>query len=192
MNAFLKNGYPKKKLIKVESLRFIYLSKMSKVIPSKNENFLRLLVVGDHRKINTHKQLNLLNNASNLLKNNIKISLKTHPACPIDTNLYSNLSIKIETKPLHNILVNYDIVYTSITTSAAVDAYCFGLPVITFRDGADLNLSRLRNCRGVQYVSNHAILANLLNNPIKKQKNEDKEKYFYLNDNLKKWHELFK
>ena len=37
-----------------------------------------------------------------------------------------------------------DMVYSGPTTSAAIDAYCFELPIVTQLDGKTLNMSLLR------------------------------------------------
>lgn len=65
----------------------------------------------------------------------------------------SFLQFKVFQEPIVNLLQDADIVYTSNITSAAVDAYCFGIPVISVLDGSSLNMSPLLGMDHVTFVS---------------------------------------
>ena len=71
--------------------------------------------------------------------------------------------MSIETGEIAEVLNKYDLVYSSSTTSAAVDAYCVGLPVISHLDGNDLNMSPLRGFDSVFFVSTSEELAEVIN-----------------------------
>ena len=192
LEAYRTGGYPSEELIEVESLRYLYLAETTAngktTIPFTGR---RLLVVGDFLAINTHKQLRLLERAVPFLQEGTAITLKPHPACPIDPAQYPQSIMNIETKPLGELMDQYDIVYASTTTSAAVDAYCAGLPVITLLDGTDLNLSPLRGCDGVAFVSSPEELAMLVNNTHTEDSEEVQgQDYFYLNPELSRWRQL--
>jgi surface carbohydrate biosynthesis protein (TIGR04326 family) len=79
-----------------------------------------------------------------------------------------------------------DIVYSSSTTSGAVDAYCAGLPVIILNDGKVLNQSPLRGCKDVHFSSNAKDLADKINS-ASVVRSQDKNDYFYLDSDLTKW-----
>jgi len=81
-----------------------------------------------------------------------------------------------------------DIVYSSLATAAAVDAYCAGKPVITILDGKSLNVSPLRGFSGVHFVSNAKELAIAING-VEVDELEQREDYFYLDVELPRWKE---
>ena len=61
LNLYTSQGYPKKELIKVESLRYLYLNKYLRPKPIKKAlTKCNLLLVGDFLATNTIKQLDIL------------------------------------------------------------------------------------------------------------------------------------
>ncbi len=93
---------------------------------------------------------------------------------------------------LQNVFPNVDAVYTSLTTSAAVDAYCFGLKVITALDPKSLNLSPLRQKNDVDFVRSTNELENVLMKLISNNYNKRvTKKFFDINNDLKEWKRLF-
>ena len=97
----------------------------------------------------------------------------------------------IETKPPDELMEQCDVVYASVMTSAALDAHCAGIPVITLQDGSDLNLSPLRGCQEVAYVSSPERLAGLVNNVFTEDRKVGwPEEYFYLDPRLSLWRKL--
>jgi surface carbohydrate biosynthesis protein (TIGR04326 family) len=151
----------------------------------------RLLVVGDYLGINTHKQLHLLERAAHLLRKGTKITIKPHPNCPVNPALNPQLKMNVELRQLSELMEEHDLVYSSAVTSAAVDAYCAGLPVVSLLEGGNLNLSPLRNCDGVTFVSNPEDLANLVNHDhIEDSGKVQGEDYFYFDLKLPRWRKL--
>jgi len=144
------------------------------------------LVVGDYLKENTNKQLVLLMTAFKDIDQSVRYIIKPHPACPINMQDLPGLNCEISTQPISELLLISDIVYSSSTTSAAVDAYCAGKSVITILDGRSLNLSPLRGVGGVYFVSNAKELVIAINgagvNELEKM-----EDYFYLDIGLPRW-----
>ena len=191
--AYQDHGYPHKYLFEVESLRYLYLNKYSNNFDSVLNKNNKLIVLGDYLKVNTHKQLELLQTAIASLNDDINISFKPHPACPIDLSLYPGIKANLTYDELSNLLPKYDMVFASSTTSAAVDGYCAGLIVLTLLDGEELNMSPLRNCKNAFFVNNYQQLRNyLINIPKFNSKKFVKNSYFNLNQNLDGWKSLLK
>jgi len=186
--------YPDDMLIALEALRYLYLDSEEKITNHKNitsEKNKTLLILGDYVLQSTIEQLNLLSEAIKLTKNNIRLLLKSHPACPINPEDYAGLNFIVVDKPISAIIDHCTLVYTSRTTSAAVDAYCADKLVITFLDFGGLNLSSLRGCEGVNFVSSAEELANILDNIEQIKVNDEQGKnFFYLNSKLPKWKNL--
>jgi len=154
-DAYLAGGYPSNDLIQVEALRYLYLNNVNEV-PNANlqhKNYgLRLLVLGDYLESNTRRQMCLLMKVASLLSEDTSITVKSHPACPICVEDYPELSLSIVTEPLAQLLSKCDVAYTSSVTSAAVDAFYSGVPVISLADPTSLNMSPLRGVSGVHFV----------------------------------------
>lgn len=193
-DAYIAGGYPADDLVQVEALRYLHvdriLKKHSTGIPvSKKE--LRVLVVCDYLLSHTNLQMRLLELAIKHLSSGIIIAIKPHPATPININDYSSLKISIVVDPIHKLIAEFDVVYTSSVTSAAVDAYCAGIPVISILDPNTLNLSPLRGFSDVFFVSSAEELSKVLMSiqtapPVLKT-----NKSFFITDNkLPRWLKL--
>jgi len=155
-DAYRAGGYPVEDLAQVEALRYLYLKDIKaqpKAHASSSNKVLRLLVLGDYLASQTRLQMRLLSQAATLLPSGTIITAKPHPACPIRAEDYPELQMTITTAPIVNLLAECDVAYTSAVTSAAVDAYCAGLPVISAMDPTTLNMSPLRGYAGVFFAS---------------------------------------
>ena len=146
-----------------------------------------MLVAGDYLRENTYKQLNLLSSAITDVNQSIRIIIKPHPACPVNIGDFPSLRGELSTRPIQELMKISDVVYTSLVTAVAVDAYCAGLPVITFLDGKTLNVSPLRDTKGVYFVTNSKTLAKAIDT-LKVTDSDQKKNYFYLDSGLPGWH----
>lgn len=188
-NTYLDGGYPQQDLIEVESLRYLYLSNFSDLQTKRVGDISKgktVLVVGDYLKENTYKQLDLLSSALVDVEQPVRYIIKPHPACPVNMLDFPSLRGELSTRPIQELLLMSDIVYSSLITSAAIDAYCAGLPVITLLDGKTLNMSPLRGDKGVYFVKNSEDLSHAINT-IKVTVSNQKGNYFYLDPVLPRW-----
>jgi surface carbohydrate biosynthesis protein (TIGR04326 family) len=189
-NTYLSGGYPQQDLIEVESLRYLYLSNFSVHQTKRGADISKgktVLVVGDYLKENTYKQLNLLSSALADVDQSVRYIIKPHPACPVNMVDFPSIRGELSTRPIKELLMMSDVVYSSLITSAAIDAYCAGLPVITFLDGKTLNMSPLRGFKGVYFVENSEDLSSAINT-IETTDLDPKGYYFYLDPGLPRWH----
>ncbi|MDC0992859.1 hypothetical protein OAS14_00675 [Alphaproteobacteria bacterium] len=192
-NAYLECGYPGKNLVEVEALRYLYLDEMGdkkNQTRSPSRKSLQLLVLGEYSAANTSLQMNFLRNIAEELAN-IELTVKPHPACPINPTDYPELKFRLSNKPLYDLFGSFDVAFTSILTSAAVDAYSCGLKVISVLDPMHLNLSPLRGVKGVRFVSSAAELRIALLEALL-QDDEDVERvnYFNVGSSLPRWRAL--
>ncbi len=192
VSAYTDSGYPHEKIIEVEALRYLYLedfkSDQSHETP-RSKKHLRVLVLGDYSPHETRQQMEMLYQAAPLLPTGISLLCKPHPACPIDPRDYPGLSLQMTNEPLGQLLHEFDLAYTSSTTSAAVDAWCAGVSVVSVLNGGTLNMSPLRGLIGVRYVAGPDDLIEALNNPGK-ECSRNADNYFYLDKNLQRWKQL--
>jgi surface carbohydrate biosynthesis protein (TIGR04326 family) len=184
-------GFPDDKIIEVEALRYLHLEKYNKNYEKKAGGIKRVLVLGDYSPLKTKQQMTLINNAVQLLQKDLLFICKPHPACPINPKDYPFLNIEMTNKPVDFLLDKCDMAYTSNHTSAAVDAHCAGLPVISFLDQNGLNLSPLLGRKGVFFVSNSEELLNALSMSTPCFLNSVRQNYFTLDNTLPRWKKLF-
>jgi surface carbohydrate biosynthesis protein (TIGR04326 family) len=194
MDICLKGGYPERDVVEVEALRYLYLAEASaeldSVSPSLNDS-LHVLVLGDYLLSNTQRQMRLLAAAARSLPTDTIITVKPHPNLPILPSDYPSLRMELTMEPLGKLLAQCDVAYTSGATSAAVDAYCAGVPVVSVLDPNTLNLSPLRGHEGVLFASRPEGLAHALitaaSTPRQKGKRQD---YLTLDPSLPRWRRL--
>ena len=188
--TYLNGGYPSEGLIELESLRYLYLHNFPNYPDKKIHDKLkaiRVLVAGDYLRENTYKQLSLLSSVIKDIDQSVSFIIKPHPACPINMEDFPNLRGELSTRPIEELIKISDIMYSSLITSAAIDAFSVGLPVITFLDGETLNMSPLRGVEGVYFVKNSKDLFDAINT-IGEDNLGKKRNYFYLNPSLPRWH----
>lgn len=190
-NAF---GYPKTNLIEIEALRYLHLLELK--IPKDldlniNEEKMKVLILGDGVRENVINQAKLVREASAYINKSIQFVFKAHPACPIDEAEFGNIEIEIMNKPIHVLLNDCSLVFAGSVSSAAVDAYCAGKPLVCLLDTSVLNLSPLRGHNGVNFVSNSHDFSRILNNKnILNEKVSQRKNYFYIDSSLKRWKKL--
>jgi surface carbohydrate biosynthesis protein (TIGR04326 family) len=156
LNACLQAGYPEEDLVEVEALRYLQhggVKSETGTVPALSKDALRLLVLGDYLLSNTQLQMNLLVQVAPSLLAAIVITVKPHPHCPIHPADYPDLAMMVTMEPIEKLLAECDVAYSSAATSAAVDAYCAGVPIVSVLDPNTLNLSPLRGCAGALFAS---------------------------------------
>lgn len=194
MNVFHAGKYPPEQLVEVEALRYLYLDGsgvVGRVLPPKADTPRRILVLGDYDAIHTRKQLRLLEKTVHLLSENLLITVKPHPAFPIRAADYPGLKVKITNRVLSELLAEADIAYSSSITSAAVDAYCAGVPVVSLLDPSTLNMSPLRGRQGVRFVNTPEQLAHaLVSDDVDLPRDFCADDFFCLDNAIPRWRNL--
>lgn len=193
--AYLAGSYPAKDLIQVEALRYLYLNNINIRDPAEASAGVRknlhLLVLCDYMASSTRAQMCLLAQAADSLPAGTLITVKPHPACSVSANDYPDLQLNVTRQSLPDLIVTCDVVYTGPVTTAALDAYCSGVPVISFLDPNSLNMSPLRGYNDVNYVGNAYELAHVL--AMQKYRGRSKSMpsdMFTLDQHLPRWLQL--
>lgn len=192
MAAYRKGGCPADQMVEVEALRYLYLADllpMQNVANAPLTVSRRVLVLGDYLTATTHRQMQLLTDAAPLLPPDTRYIVKAHLSCPVKASDYPSLHLQITSLPLAKLLSECDVAYSSNITSAAVDAYCTGLPVVSMLDSNSFNISPLRGLEGVMYVTNHTELAAALRT-ARDCARVVAEPYFCLDKELPRWRKL--
>lgn len=196
IQKYREGQYPENEMTEVEALRYLYLlespvtgivKKPVDVIPTSSA--LRILVCGDVSSSLTKQMINWLSIANTHLPANTTITIKAHPFCPIDAADYPLLRFNLTDAPLSEAFKKNNIVLTSNCTSAAVDAYCYGLPVVQVLNGESFNVSALRGTKGVIFVTGPEELANAFCHTHKTEA-VLREPYFCLDKKLTRWKQM--
>ena len=195
--AFENAGYPAERLVDVEALRYLSLlslpakSGRAAMINSRSP-IVRVLILGDMIPEAMNEFLLLVAEAVKNLSPLFEFTFKPHPGYAVNLSRYPGLMAKETTESLSNILDRYDSVIAANSTSASVDAFVAGLPVIINLSGNELNLSPLRGHPGVCFVSTPEELVNAL----RVQQGglaiarADREDFFFLDVGLPRWRSL--
>jgi surface carbohydrate biosynthesis protein (TIGR04326 family) len=202
-DALSKTGYSAEQLVEVEALRYLNLSRViaKPALGSKNYDNMEksvpaspryeVLILGDIDPTSMDNFLRLLENTMELLSSAYKFTFRPHPAYAVHLGKYPGLQAEETTGNLHRVLADFDVVLTTSGTSAALDTYLAGLPVIIYLNGSEFNLSPLRGHSGVGFVSTSEELAEALQ--MTKQYMVDVqggEQFFFLDPELPRWNKL--
>ncbi len=193
LDAETAAGYPRAAMVECEALRFGYLQYIATRASTMrgDDGPLRVLILGDYSPVITHKMLRLLELAAVRFEADARYTVKPHPGCPVNPQSYPSLSLQVSTEPLGRILQAVDVAYASSVTSAAVDAYCAGLPVAVLMTHEDLLFSPLRGQAGAHFVAAPEELATVLrqarNLSAKPRASDD---FFFLDPALPRWRRL--
>ena len=154
--------------------------------------YINVIVLGDMMPTSMHHILGLLEETSKLLPDGYRFTFKPHPGYSVRLTDYPGLKAEETRKALGEILGAYDVAIAANSTSAAVDAYLAGLPVIIGLDGNDLNLSPLRGRLGVRFVSTCDELADALQTSGCGVGSTDsgRTEFFFLDTDLPRWKRL--
>ena len=115
--------------------------------------------------------------------------MKPHPACSLKSIDYPSLDLYVTNSSLADLLSDCDAVFAGHITSAVVDAYVAGIPVVSMLDGKMFNMSPLRNLDRVVFVDNPYELAGALSK-IGETEGSEAKPYFHLDRKLNRWRRL--
>lgn len=162
--AFRSVGFPEEAMVGCEALRYQYLRAGSPMRDPRGGGSepLRVLILGDYASGLTRRMLHLLEQASTHLSMPVSFTARPHPSSPIVASDFPTLDFRIRSDPLANLLQMCDVAYSSNATSAAVDAYLAGVPVVVLQGETELNFSPLLGQPDARFVSTAEELAKSL------------------------------
>jgi surface carbohydrate biosynthesis protein (TIGR04326 family) len=194
VDAYLSVDYPKQAIAECEALRYGYLNDLraKHLIGRAKEYPVKVLILGDYVPSGTSRMLLLLEAAIPYIIGLATYTVKPHPNLMVNAADYPLLHLKVVIDPLEKILFDFDIAYSSSMTSAAVDAYHIGLPLVVMLEEMELNFSPLRGQPGVRFVSTPEELAEALQTAANKgtATASDESEFFFLATELPRWSRL--
>lgn len=201
-NALAGMGYPIDRLVAVEALRFQYLSSIGS-FRSRKTNYdravgkypagatpLNILILGDFTLTQSLKMLSCMKAALCLIDAEVCLTVKPHPVCQIGRENFPSLQFELTSRPLVEIVRDFDFAFCGNSTSAGLDALLAGLPVAIFLDDEDFNHSPLRGIASIGFVSNAEELAVMLRTGMRNESPPPVEEFFWLDNQLPRWRRL--
>ncbi len=191
---FSKNGYLESKLLKSEALRYQHLNKRKRCTIKRelsrhhnNEEIKRVLIVGDFSKERTDQMLKALESSVESHGFLGSFEIKPHPAARIDISGYPVLDLTETNRPLEDIVEQSDLVFTSMTTTGALECFLMDKNVVIYLDGNDLNMSPLRGFEGVTFVSDPEQLCAALESSNLLDVSREVSDFFWVDLDMPKW-----
>ena len=183
----LSSGVAQNQLIDVEALSYQYLINLQQLkAPSENFNTpnATVTVLGDFSLDETRQLLQICSPV--LAQNGLRVIFKAHPTSPLSQKEIIEYGITEFSGELSALLPSSKLIVTTSFTSAAVDAYCLGIPLLLFSQGKDLNMSPLRAEPGVQFFHDSISLQVLLEHLPDFETSSNRD-FFNLDPNLHRW-----
>ena len=191
--AYRGGAFPHDSSAACESLRFGYLRDRARHLPAEPgaRDHTRVLVLGDYNQSETIRMLDLLARARPSLPSTMTFTFKPHPGQAIDVSELASLNLTVVLEPLERILSAYDVVCSSNSTSAAVDAYLAGVPLVVVLEDTQFNFSPLRSRSGVCFVGTPGELAAALSRELGVAVDRPpQDEFFFLDPELPRWKHL--
>lgn len=195
VSSVLEGGYPPSQIFRAEALRYLSFARdrprTSNFLSSPSKNGNSLLVLGDITPEITYRQLAFLEYVLPSIPG-LSVTFKPHPCGEASLSHFSHLSslANISTDSIADLVPGFASAFVSSNTSASVDAFCFGLRVITYLDPCSLNLSPLKGMPGSLYVSSLAGFIYALKHPL--QAAPSPSDFFYLDHDLPRWSNILR
>lgn len=177
-------GFPKKKLRIVEALRFLNIQNIPNKSPRKGKK--KLLVFTDYLASVTGFQMNMLNG----IASNYEIIIKPHPAFQFENHSFPLVKYTISNQQIDELLADADVVYSSNITSAGIEAFYLGIPVILALDPENLNLSPLVGFNDINFVNTSEQLEKLLGDQSFLKFKKRKSEIFHFDKKFSSWKSL--
>jgi surface carbohydrate biosynthesis protein (TIGR04326 family) len=174
--------------LKLEALRYSYLGKKSNII--KLNSVCKVLILGDFDKNKTYKILELIKSYFEEYDCKIEILFRPHPNFIINNTNYKKLKFQISKDRIENDFFSVNFVIASDSTSAALDAYCYGLKLAVVKDTKGLCQSPLYGLNDVKFISTVDELHEALLSASWQNNDIQSKQHFYYEENLKNWKNL--
>ena len=190
-----QTGYQMNRCVPVEALRYQYLRKFYPVNRQEiSKDKKKLLVLGDISNLTTHQMMLQLESVYHKFKDKFTVKIKPHTANNIDITKYPRISASLEKQNLMDIFLKSDVVLASIYTSASLDAFCAGLPVMIFLDPNNFNFSPLRLNPNIRFINNaEEIILSLQDEQWLTQEIFVKPSdFFWLDEEMPRWNKLIR
>jgi len=148
------NQFPKDRIIDIEASGFGHLSGTQVEMRSQNyQNRKSILVFGDFNLDLTMSLLKSTAKSLGELHTQTINTFRPHPMCLIAPQILSEHGFVTNDGSISEQLKIADLAIAPSSTSAAVETFCLGIPVVILLGAGTFNLSPLRNMDGVFFAT---------------------------------------
>ena len=187
LSSFKEQGISENKLVPCEALRFGHLINAKNKRRKRLSNSpMRLLLLGDYDAHTTVDMLQLIAEAKPQLTQDLSVSFKPHPNLKTDLKDYLDFPCTVEERLVGEIVSNFDVVLSSNSTTASIDAYLSGLQVFVMLDRNNLNFNPLRGFDDVYFVASPRQFVQKMGS-LSETKDTEPNTLFYLDPEFPKW-----
>ena len=182
----VNNGFSKKNLLAVETLRFSNLKKIKFKKKIFNKAKTNILFLSDYdNNLNKHI-INLISRFNT--NSNYSLFLKCHPLVPINIR-QKNLK-KIDY--IEQVKNKIDICVVGNKTAVSLDLYYKSFKLLIFVENNDLDYSPLYKFIKYNTISSYEDLYNILNSKNNLNYTRYSKKYFIVDKNLTRWNKILR
>ena len=191
-NSLKQWGYKDEQLVELEALRFGHLENLElSNYRVKSDEKLRILIVGEYLDDVSASLMDCVTKAAQIKSGlEMDIIVKPHPKSPIRVESHPALHFELCGGDIGKALSNCDVAICSHITSASIDAFASGVPVILFNGDGDLNFSPLKGLASVYTVAKPDELIFALKNVqsnLSARSGAISHELFYLDGELPRW-----
>ncbi len=193
MRNFLEdNSFPSERIIDLEATRFTHLYKsLSTEIGSHTSLAKSTLTFGDYDRDLTMSLLKATARSLGELDSRTVNIFRPHPMCAITLEILSEHGFATNDGSISEQLEVADLVIAPSSTSAAVEAFCLGIPVVILLGAGTFNYSPLRNMDGVFFAADEKGLGLAIASASAAGRTNPRP-YFNIDPTFARWRSLLK
>lgn len=157
-------GLPPRSTVECEALRYQHLGSADRWTPCSQDSGqpLRVLLVTDYLQTLNEAMIRVIREASPLLQPGTQFTMKPQPYGTGSASLLEHLAMDVRDEAISQLVHDFDIALVSSSTSAVLDLYILGIPVVVFQHDNNLDFSPLKGSAELPTVGTAGELAQAL------------------------------
>lgn len=183
-------GIPTRQTVECEALRYQHLGKADGWTPSSRNpgQAPRVLLVADYLQTLNEAMISVVREAVPLLQPETQFTIKPQPHGIMTDSLLEQLAMDVRDEAISHLVHDFDVALVSSGTSAVVDLYVLGIPVVVFQHEDNLDFSPLKGFAELPTVGTAGELAQALDDAAKVSKPPvQASDLFFIDPALHRW-----
>ena len=192
-STLLGAEFPPERIVECEALRYQHLGVVERWRPRERDpdQPMRVLIVADYLQVITETMISMAEEALPDLPAGTQIAIKAQPHSVLDAVALERLQLKVHQEQISQLVQDYDMAFVSSASSAVVDLYVLGLPIILFQFEDNLDFSPLKGFADLPTVgTSRELVQALMNTEVPVRLPHDVDDIFFLDPSLDRWNSL--
>ena len=148
-------------------------------------------MVADYLQVITETMISMAEEALPNLPAGTQIAIKAHPHSVFDAVALERRQLKVRQEQISQLVQDYDVAFVSSASSAVVDLYVLGLPIVLFQFENNLDFSPLKGFADLPTVgTSRELVQALMNTEVPVGLPHDADDIFFLDPSLNRWNSL--